>query len=76
MPRAASVPEKGFPSRSVLGADFRQFLLRTTETLLHLMGHMMKLPVLWGVSQRVSSPKNSPPPALRPVGGREKDERT
>lgn len=52
MPCAASIPEKGFPSLSVLGACFRQSLLCRTETLLQWMGQMMKLPVL--------SPENLP----------------
>ena len=43
---AASVPEKGFPLLSVLGAGFRLSLLCTTETLLQLMRQMMKLLIL------------------------------
>lgn len=39
-------PEKLFPLLQLSGASFRQSLLCTTETLLHLMGQMMKLPTL------------------------------
>lgn len=41
-----TLPEKPFPLLQPSGASSRQSLLCTTETLLHLMGQMMKLPIL------------------------------
>lgn len=41
-----TLPEKPFPLLQLSGASFRQSLLCTTETLLHLMGQMMRLPIL------------------------------
>lgn len=39
-------PKKPFHLLQLSGASFKQSLLCTTETLLHLMGQMMKLPIL------------------------------